>query len=290
MPLRFLERLAQRLAGRFWTPERSQRRPEDFWMAHPAVRRAINRAVSGDEETWPMEWFGQRYGGRPFERALVPGCGTGELERDLLAKGLCRRIDAFDVADSAVVAARRRAEAAGLSDQVTYWVSSFEDFDLGSTSYDACFFHHALHHLRRPEEALDRVAGWLAPGGLLYLDEYVGPSRGQWNRRSFAAAAAVYRQIPRPLRTRDELEIPGLLAKLSDPSESIASDRILPAVDERFEVLDRRDYGGFILQPIWSQIVHDEGLIADLIAIEQTLARLHPAWFTVVVARGRRES
>lgn len=286
MPLRFFDRLGRRLAGRFWTPERSRRRPEDFWMAHPAVRRAVNRAVSGDGATWPMEWFQARFGGRPFDRVLVPGCGTGELERDLLAKGLCRRIDAFDVAASAVEAARRQAEAAGLGERVTYRVCAFEDLD-PDVPYDACFFHHSLHHLRRPEEALDRVARWLVPAGLLYLDEYVGPSRGRWNRRSFAAATAVYRRIPRRLRTRDELEIPGLLAKLSDPSESIASHRILPAVEARFAILERRDYGGFLLQPVWGQIVHDEELVADLIAIERALARLHPTWFSVVVARAR---
>lgn len=55
--------------------------------------------------------------------------------------------------------------------------------------------------------------------------------------------------------------------------------------EERFHLLDRRDYGGFLLQPIWQQIVHDDALVADLIAIEQALAKLHPIWFTVVVGR-----
>jgi len=231
-----------------------------------------------------MERLAESYGATPFHRVLVPGCGTGELERDLLAKNLCRHIDAFDVSETQVAAARDRARAAGVEDRIDYRCCTMDRFT-PSGVYDACFFHAALHHFDRPRDVLRRIKQWLAPGAIVYLDEYVGPSRQQWNRRSFAAARAVYSILPEACRHRRRLAIPGLLAKLSDPSESIASDEILAAVEAELEILVRRDYHGFILQPIWTQIEHSPVLVRALIDIERALAPFHPTWFAVLIGR-----
>lgn len=282
-----LGRLARRLTARFWSPERSERTPEGFWMAHPAVRAYINQSVTGDPGRWPLDRLQSRLGGERMARTLVPGCGTGELERDLLARGLCERVDAFDLSPSAVDRARALAEAAGVGAKVTHSVASFEDFEAPEGAYDGCFFHHSLHHSPSPERVLEKVEGWLAPGGLLYLDEYVGPSQHDWNRRTFALASAIYETLPGEVKRNRRLQIPGLLARLADPSESMASHRILPTVESLFEIVDRRDYGGFLLHPIWTQLRLSDALVDRLIAAEQALAPLHPSWYTAIVARKR---
>lgn len=253
-------------------------------MADPAVRAYVNESVSGDAHVWPIEWFGRRFVSYPLRTVLLPGCGAGALERDLLSKGLCERVHAFDVAAPAVEEARRMAAEAGLADRIEYRVGDLAGISPPDVGYDACFFHHSLHHMADPDGAVRKVMGSLAPGGLLYLDEYVGPSRRQWDHRHFAFAAAVFDLIPREQRLHGRFQIPGLLAKLSDPSESIASDRILAAVERHARVLVRRDYHGFLLQPIWTQIRHGEELVRTLIAIERSAAELHSTWFSVVVA------
>jgi len=69
--------------------------PEDrYWGSQPLVRRAINRRVTGDPNRWPMEWFAAKYAPAPLPLGLSVGCGTGLLERDILAKGLCARVEA----------------------------------------------------------------------------------------------------------------------------------------------------------------------------------------------------
>ena len=277
-------RLSRIAVSRHWTPGRQLHDAEHFWMADPAVRAYINESVSGDPHVWSMEWFRHRFVAKPFGLVLVPGCGSGELERDLLRQGICERIHAFDVAAPAIEAARRQAMEEGFADRIEYRVG-----DLGAVSppvggYDACFFHHALHHFADPDAAVRQVVGGLKPGGILYLDEYVGPSRRQWDRRHFAFASAVFDLIPPELRLGSRLRIPGVLAKLADPSESIASDRILGAVERHARILERRDYHGFLLQPIWTQVRHEEELVRTLIGIERNAAKLHPTWFTVLVA------
>ncbi|NJL27083.1 MAG: class I SAM-dependent methyltransferase [Thermoanaerobaculia bacterium] len=275
----------RRRIARHWTPELGDRTETGFWMAHPAVRRAINRRITGNEDSWPMEWFQSRWGNAPFELALVPGCGSGELERDLLSKGLIERAEAFDLSRSQIEEAERRAEASGFADRLSYRTGTLEEQAPQTARYDACFFHQSLHHFPNPARALNQIGAMLKPAGLLYLDEYVGPSRQQWNRKHFALACAVYENLPAGLRRNSRLEIPGILAKLADPSESIASDQILIAVEKYFDIIERRDYGGFLLAPCWSQLRHDDTLVEALIEVEDALTRLHPTWHSVIVAR-----
>lgn len=280
-----LRRPWRTVAGRFWRPERGERNPETFWMAHPEVRRRINRRITGDPDLWPIDWLRANVVTEPLGRVVVPGCGTGELERDLVTKGLCRRVLAFDLSPRQVAEARERARHAGVADAIDYRTAAMEELHLPEATFDGCFFHHALHHAEDPEGLLRKLRRALRPGALLYLDEYVGPSRRQWNRRSYAAAVDAYRRLPAPVRRHRRLRIPGLLAKLSDPSESIASDRIVPAVEELFEVRHRRDYGGFLLHPLWQQIHHPPEVVARLIEEEEEQIGDHPTWYAVIVAR-----
>jgi SAM-dependent methyltransferase len=90
---------------------------------------------------------------------LDVGCGRGGLAARLARR--CREVDALDH-DPAMAAAARAAGPAGvrvLEDDVL-------TVDLPAGRYDAVVSVSALHHLPL-EPALERVAGWLRPGGVL---------------------------------------------------------------------------------------------------------------------------
>jgi methylase of polypeptide subunit release factors len=84
------------------------------WMHEPAVREAINERVTGSPGFWPIDWLRSWLEGRTFGQAASLGCGTGALERDLLAKGICRSLVGFDLSPQALEIARRLAAEAGL--------------------------------------------------------------------------------------------------------------------------------------------------------------------------------
>ena len=74
----------------FWDREAVERRHIE-WMAPLPVRLHINELIGGDgQRKWAIEWFEWWLRGRKFERALSVGCGTGELDRQLVGRGLCR--------------------------------------------------------------------------------------------------------------------------------------------------------------------------------------------------------
>ena len=283
--------LRRRVVERFW----SRRFAGDVlrtWMHEPIVRRAINRRLTGDEHTWPLDDFRTRYGHRGFDHGLSLGCGDGALERDVLAKDLCRSMVGLDLSTTAIERATGHAVAAGFGDRVRYQLADLNSLELPAETYDIAFFHQSLHHVADLEGCLDQVRRSLRPGGLLYLDELVGPSRGDWHRSMLADAEAAFARLPKHLVRRHPLDVP---VDWRDPSEAIRSGEILEQVERRFRIVERHDYGGHLLALIHPYLHQDalatpkgEAALAELLATEdQLLAAGHTTFYTVIVAEPR---
>jgi len=277
-------------ARRFWD-EGAPGEPEDhYWGAQPVVRRAINRRVTGDPNRWPMEWFRDRYARPPLARGLSVGCGSGLLERDALSKGICERLEGIDFSAEAIGRARREAEGAGLSGALAYRVQDVNALSLPRGEYDVVFFHGSLHHVRSVERALTEVHAALKPGGLLYLDEYMGPSRTEWTDSEWGFARSAFDSLGEDLKNRRELAIP---LPLDDPLESIRSSAIAPETRRLFRILEDRPYGGNILWFVFPcldmvRLRQDQtGALSRLVALEDHLLekRWVESYFRVMVGR-----
>ena len=279
-------------ARRFWD-EGAPGEPENhYWGAQPLVRRAINRRVTGDPNRWPMEWFAGRYARQPASLGLSIGSGSGLLERDVVTKGICRAVEGIDFSAEAVAQARRDAEEANLSRVLDYRVADINALSLPPDRYDIVFFHGSLHHVRSVERALAQVRQSLKPGGLLYLDEYMGPSRSEWTDADWGFARSAFDSLPDELKNRRELMIP---IPMDDPLESIRSSAILPETRRAFTILEDRPYGGNILWFVFPcldmKALREDttGALSRLIALEDHL--LERGWvesyYRVIV--GRRE-
>jgi SAM-dependent methyltransferase len=277
-------------ARRFWD-EGGRVEPEDhYWGAQPLVRRAINRRVTGDPNCWPMEWFAARYAREPLERGLSIGCGSGLLERDALGKRICASVEGIDFSPESIEQARQEAEEAGLGRALRYRVEDINALRLPPARYDVVFFHGSLHHVRSVERVLEEVRRALKPGGFLYLDEYMGPSRSEWTDAGWAFARSAFDALPDELKNRRKLMIP---LPLDDPLESVRSSAIAPETRRLFRVVEDRPYGGNILWFVFPcldmrRLREDEtGVLSRLIALEDHL--LEGGWaqsyFRLMVGR-----
>jgi SAM-dependent methyltransferase len=224
---------------------------EAFWMSHPRVRAAINERVAGDPGVWPLEWFRKQYESRlPFRNALSVGVGTGGLERDLLAKGIVERVTGIDVVEQPLEFARTAAVDSG--DRISYVRADARAFLAERpATFDAIFFHASLHHFDRLDELLRIVRDALTPGGILYLDEYVGPAMKEWNVFRLALPNIVYYALPPKLRRPKLVRTP---INREDPTEAIEASSIIPAVERHLQVLDRRNYGGNLVALIYPNL------------------------------------
>lgn len=237
-------------------------RPPAHWLSIPVVQRRWAELVSGRPDVRFVDHVaGVHLAGRTGLRALSMGCGTAVGELQWAATGRFERIDGFDLAEQPVVEARLQAAELGLDHVFDAVVADIADVAMPPEHYDVVLVEHALHHMAPMTEVVARVHDTLRPGGLLCLDEYVGPTQFQWTDRQLEAAEALLLLLPERLRrlpdgsTRRTVVRPSLARMvLTDPSEAIESARIVPAVQDRFEVLEARGYGGTLLHLVFADI------------------------------------
>ena len=102
------------------------------------------------------------------DRVLEIGCGTGQLTRSLLARGL--RVTALEPGDQLIALARENLNDAG---DVEFVHARLEDIQLPGGSYEAVFSASAIHWVD-PDLSWRKIADGLAPNGTLALIQYFG--------------------------------------------------------------------------------------------------------------------
>lgn len=279
---------------------------DDFWMSHPLVRRRINERVSGDPEVWTTTWLRDRLrerlpGRLPLARTASVGCGIGNFERDMVRQGVVEHIVGLDISQVCIERATGLAREAGSLPRITYQCRDAREWLRAARGLDAVFFHASLHHFDRLDELLGLVRASLAPDGVLFLDEYVGPARDEWRARDLLLHNLFYYLLPRSVRRVGVVRAP---VNREDPTEAVCSSGIVAAVEAGFEVLDRRDYGGNLLWITYANLRRpgqDGGpcreefdrAISFLLDVEDVLLR-HPgisrcrSHHTALLARPRR--
>ena len=91
----------------------------------------------------------------------------------------------------------------------------------------------------------------LEPDGLLYLDEYVGPSRDEW---SLADELRLELALLPSAEERPSGRAHPPADQLRGSDRGVASSDILPAIAREFDTLEQRDYGGNLLSVIYGNL------------------------------------
>ncbi len=280
-------------ASTYWDANREKSKDPAYWMAHPLCRQAINRRVTGDPNEWPLDCFKRIFAATPFDRGISWGCGLGAFERGAIRIGLVREIDGFDISPASLEDARREALKEGI-DGIHYALGDFDDptFDRRGVKYDIVFFHASLHHVSSLERLFRRLAlGGLRPGGALYLDEYIGPSRFHWTQDRLLNAQAVLDLAPASAKINARILPP---VEVDDPSEAVRSDEIPGFVREFFDIVAWQPYGGQLAGLVFPQLhaewVHSDAgqrFVSSLLEMEDEQLQRDPTTTAHVVAYAR---
>lgn len=262
---------AEARAARHWDHQQSVE--SIYWTQHPLIAQYVNVLVTGVPWLFPTQGLKAGWAYRPLKQGLSLGCGTGELERDIYRQHICDRMDAYDISPASLATAKRLSREEG-DRNVRFLLGDFNEIVLPRERYDIVFFHGSLHHVSDPDRLLSEVHRSLKPHGLLYVDEYVGPSRDEWTDEHMKHVREEFR------RTDDALKLraPNPPVVFEDPSEMIRSSRIIPALREKFEILHYKPYWGNLLFPLFCCLdgagllkPEREGLVRHLIEREQEL-------------------
>lgn len=273
-------------AGAFWDREIVER-THASWMEDPRVRASIHERIGGDAPVSAGDWFIARLSGRTFERGLSIGCGVGNLEREAVRRNVCREIDAFDGSVQSLHIARLAAETEGFAGRIRYYAADFNRPALPRNTYDIVFFNQSLHHVGKLETLYRAILGAMTPDAVLYLDEYIGPSRTRWNDAVIAPHRAAFAALPPEVRKSDFLPLP---IQPDDPSEAIRSSEILEQLAIGFHIDDMRGYGGnllAVLYPLIDWTRAPEDLMPRLIEHDRAMAK-SGSYYAVIAARPSR--
>src|SRR5216684_3779584 len=147
----------------FWDREVVEKQ-HVVWMAIPRVRLYLNQRIAGGgQPLWPIELLELFLRGRTFDRGLSIGCGSGQLERQLIERGFCRSIDALDGSVVSLVIARREAKRVHVEDRIHYFAADFNSPALPKSRYDIVFFHQSAHHIGKLEKLFRALTRSLKP-------------------------------------------------------------------------------------------------------------------------------
>ena len=217
----------------------------------PSELRAASSAPT------PADWIAEHAPSQPHDRVLL--IGDEAWAPELLRTGFATHVD---------IAASRTpppgAPAAAAPDQqrtpINHLILDPRRPELPPAAYQAvCCIGGFSSHLRL-ERLLTAVLDALEPGGRLIVDDYVGPSRHQWNGRAGVVAAEAFRRLPAAARRLDRLPLPPIAG---DCARAIRSRDLGRLIRTGFQVESARRYGGDLFAPLsscvdWSQVSADD--------------------------------
>jgi len=122
------------------------------------------------------------------DQVLEIGCGSGQLTRSLVARGL--HVTALEPGANLMALARQNLEGAGA---VEFMNARFEDASFPREHFRAVFSASALHWVD-PEVSWRKIADVLVPGGTLALLQYFGIEE-QRSKHDYEAVLAAIRKV-----------------------------------------------------------------------------------------------
>lgn len=281
---------------------------QTYWLAIPEVSERYHRlATGGKAANWVRFCLDQYLSDAlPVERMVSIGCGDGNLELQLARYTAFREFDAFDIAEGAIRAARSRAKDSGVTN-VNFEVRDVNQLTLPQHHYDVAWFNMSLHHIEALEHTCSQVSQALKPGGFLFVNEYVGPSRFDFTARQKRVLALVnelipakYLRLPPPavgIRSDAPIPDPAEVSRV-DPSEAVRSAEIMEVLPQYFDIQTVHPICGTILQFLlgtiaWNFRTEDPDsikVLKMLFAIEDTLVEVGDLQsdFALIVARPKK--
>ncbi len=169
------------------------RRPESTARRYGKVFDEIAAEYDRHRPAYPDELVDQacRVAGiGSGDHVLEVGCGSGQLTRSLVARGL--HVTALEPGKRLIALARQNLAGAG---QVEFVNAQFEDALLPREQFKAVFSASAFHWVD-PKVSWQKAADVLVPGGTLALVQYFGLEEQRSKPDQEAALAAIRKVAP----------------------------------------------------------------------------------------------
>jgi len=254
-----------------------------------------------------VSWVKEKYVKDRLDLGLSVGCGDGTLERHAIKIGICSRFESYDLSSKSVEIAQKINKEQGLDKEITCFVRDMNTIRLPKNRFDIIFCGMSLHHIKQLKHVYAEFYKSLKPKGLLVFNEYVGPNQFQWTKKQteiinelLSILPEKYKKDVRSNAIRYSFEGPSIgYMNEHDPSEAVCSEGIIPLLQERFDIIEKVDYGGNVLHMLLDGIIanfdpekeEDKAILKLLCYIDWLLIEENAMQsdFCVVVAKRKKE-
>jgi SAM-dependent methyltransferase len=275
------------------------------WWQHDHIVRHINTSICGRPVSGlaggDIARITSVCDGARLHRGVSVGCGNGAKELALLQSDVVGHFDLFEISEVRIAQGRSMAHQKGLAGRVSFRQEPIDFSAQPRPSYDLVYWNNALHHMLD----VDAAVGWsrqvLAPGGILYVNDFVGPTRMQFPDEMLRIANRVRAALPdRLLRhpsSPDRGPLPRQLDRpdpqrlaARDPTECADSDNILPAIRSHFPASVVTLTGGVVYHLALNDVLanfrtlEDRSLLELLLLLDDICAAAGQTHYAVAVA------
>jgi ubiquinone/menaquinone biosynthesis C-methylase UbiE len=235
------------------------------WWIIPRVLERWNELQTGDPHTNYKQYLMQKYYSDKRNLALVSlGSGNCQHELELARYEQFSEIRCYDLAQNRLDEAKAIADAEGLRN-IKFRCEDVNTLGLQKESLDLVHFNSSLHHFQNVENLLANVIKpALKPGGMLLINEFVGPNRIQYSKEQTQAISEALQLIDKEYRTRFRTNVTKIKFYgsgrirmiIADPSECVDSENIMQSIHKHFRTIEEKPYGGNILMGVLKDISH----------------------------------
>ncbi len=261
------------------------------WWSVPAVVRRWNEMISGHPDIDYEKFFVDNYlESQPNISMLSLDCGDGTHELDFASYPNFSRIVGVDLSKDRINIANQRAAERQLQN-IKFIYNDVNILNLDIDKFDIIHFNNSLHHFKNIKKLLPSITNkYLKNDGYLLLNEYVGPNRLQLSDLQIEYTNMALSELPNKYKQRflskslkNKFSGPGLIRMLiSDPSEAVDSESILPTLRANYYSVYEKSYGGNLLMHLLKDIAHNgyddnfenDTVLKKLFVIEDELMKI----------------
>jgi len=234
------------------------------WWVIPLVKKRWNYLITGNEDETYEEYFSKKYSDKKNKKMISIGSGVCSHELEFARLNPNWEITCIDFSEKLLKVAEKKAKKDGITN-IIFLAEDIYKYDLPSKYYDFVLFHSSLHHFDHLEQFLNKVYESLIFTGKLIINEYVGATRLQYNKMQLKEINKClklidnrYKKIHKTNMIKKRYYGSGVLRMImSDPSECIESENILPVIHNRFRIVEEMGFGGNLLMPVLKDISHN---------------------------------
>lgn len=250
----------------------------DTWLGSNICLEYINKKITGNNQQW-LDYVIQKYilpiintvnESNQSCTCLILGSSEGRIELKLCEDGFLGRIVASDIAEKALLRAKKKIALKGYSN-VEHVKADLNTYDFNE-KFDFIIAEGVLHHIKNIGHCLKMIKSNLKPNGKMFMVEFEGPFRFQLSDLQVRWINAALNVLPKELRPypnvhfpqalNEKFKFPATLEENSrvfyvspseesiitfDPSEAYSGQEIKKLVPLLFKIIERKGFGGTLM-------------------------------------------